>query len=348
MPTPTIMLSIYGDHEVITSVIDDTTYRYNLENQSVVWKNPNVHGTTSTFELHNGVLYISEGLKTDYASVAAVSIEDGKVMKTYEHEDYKMTHHIRVYDKYLIFFAQPKNDKKNKTELLTFDIKSGKFLWAVPIDGPIYTPVETKDAFLYMDNKTMEDKFNAFDKKTGEKLYTIEAKTNNSEPVVNDTGTYFVDYMESAIYKYDFEGNLLEEMNSSKNLNRYQSIQPIATPNFLVYVEDEAVVWADSNLSHEIQRIEIGETTLLKMFSTDNRIYLITRDGDSDNGEFYAVTLDLETGDMMSKVALELPYQPGFDQAHVYNDKFHFAIHSEGVKERIHYIFSGGDVHKEF
>jgi outer membrane protein assembly factor BamB len=339
----------YLDQEFITSVTstgdEEATFRYDLESDSVVWKNTDYKGNSSATQLRDGIFYMSNGLNKDHAAVSAISGDDGNVLTTYEHEDFEMTHHIQLFDEHLLMFAQTQGGHANDLHLIAFELSTGEFLWEVPVFG-IEQAVEIDEAFLYKMKEDAVDSnegFVAFDKQTGEELYKIDGITNVGVPVVNSSQIYLFDYMESEISSYDFQGNLVDTYSSPISFNLAQQVIPVATDEYVVFADDEALVWLNTDLTEEIRRIEFGEETMLdRMFSTEDFLYLLTRDGDSDTGTDYVMLLDKESGEPQEKIELDHPYEHGAHIAHIYDGKFHLGIHSsDSDLQRVHYIFTG-------
>src|SRR5690625_1547825 len=338
----------YLDQEFVTSVAstggEEATFRYDLENDSVVWKNTDLNSNSTATQLHNGIFYVTEGLNKDHAAVSYLSIEDGSVIETYENENFEMTRHIQLFDEHLLMLARTQGGDTDDLHLLAFSLSSGEFLWAEPVFA-IEQAVEIDEAFIYRMSESASDEnegFAAFDKETGEQLFKIKGKTNTNKPVVNSSHIYLFDYTESVISVYDFQGELAATYESPVSFNFAQQVLQAATDDFIVYADEEALIWMEPDLSGEINRIETGEAELDRLFSTEDFLYAITKEDDGDTEMYYVVIIDKVSAEIQGKLPLDHPFHYGEHPVHVYDEKFHVSIHSnEEDLQRVHYLFSG-------
>lgn len=344
----------YGDNEFITAVPDKGIFRYDLKEDQVVWENDL---TVASTEMYDGFLYGTQMAESShYASIGVLDLETGNVEKMHEETDRSIAHRIHMIDN-LIFFTTPPIDKDADydADLIAYDLNTDKIIWTTPVESiSDQRPLDLGDHILLFNNyenreKGMmaEDTAYIYDKETGEEKFNIVADAIQRYPVVNGEGIYFADFRENIIQLYDLDGNLKNEIEPEIGFSLYQMIRPIATEEAFIYADNEGIVWYEPDLSTIQHRVELGESTIRYMEATDDRVFaIISEKTDEDEDEFFTVSLDINTGEVYEKVALETNDNSTVRGQHVYNNKYHFAVVDVEAGKEVYYVFSGEDVNK--
>lgn len=331
----------YGDNEFIMSAPDAGVFRYDLAENKVKWETE--HGLAER-AMHNGTFYGAQLAEpSDFANIGTIDIETGEITGYYEETDYRIAGLLHFMDD-IMLFAAPHNDKEThpEHELIVYDLETGSKLWTVPIAYSFeQEAIDLGDNILLVNDLTHEwndDQIaTVYDKRTGEEQFEIVANTLRKFPVVNSEGIYFADYDTRTIQLYDYDGELKEETTSEISFAQNRLMRPVATEDAFILADNEGIVWYSTDLSEIKHRVDLGEMTLRHIEATDDRLYLIVSDDETD--EFFLVTLDLETGETYQKVSLETDDKNAVVQPHVYNNKFSFAINT-GEPGLIYYVFS--------
>lgn len=344
----------YGDNDIIASVFDVGTFRYDLSTEEMIWVIPEM--TTSFDVLDNSILYYSS-LDNKKVNLTALSTKDGEIVQTYIHNEYEIASYPSVFDDYILFRADTIGEEYGRPEsLLAFERDSGNFLWSTPTDGVTHSAVELEDSFLLYneyvpegDDYLFDDTAFVYDKETGEEKYTIVEDTIGKKPVFNDEGLYFLDYGESTISRYDFEGNLEIKEEMEVGFGAHQLIQPVVTDNSYIAANDEGIAWYETDLSGIQFQIGRGESTIRWMESTDKRLYAIISEDMEDDLELYSiVSIDIDTGEVYSKTEIAATEKNLLSHPHVSDNKFHFSFGKQEKEQWEHYIFSSDNVNKPF
>lgn len=343
----------YGDHEFITATPDEGIFRYDLNNDQVIWES---EATVTDTVMHDGLLYATQAEESNsYANIGAMNLEDGTIEKMYEEKDYRVAGRLHFSDDLMVFTGTnlETTDNDHTKEWIVYDKNSDAKKWTTPIAGSYHNyTLDTGTGVLFMDDEeSADDTFLAeeaayiHDKETGEELATIQAKAINQTPIMNEEGIYFADFRENTIQLYDRDGNLKEELQPEIGFSLYQLIQPIATDEAFIYADNEGIVWYDPDLSEMQHRVELGESTIRYMEATDTRVYaIISETTEEDETEFFTISLDIKTGEVYEKIALETNDNTVRAQ-HVYNNKYHFAVVDPEKKREVYYVF-GEDVNQ--
>lgn len=344
----------YGDNEFITAAPDQGIFRYDLKEDQVIWENDL---TVASSEMYDGFLYGTQMEDSgNYASIGVLDLEDGSVKKMYEEKDRSIAHRIKKIDD-LLFFTTPPIDKDADydADLIAYDLNTDTIRWTTPVVGiSDHRPIDLGDNILLFnryenreEGMLSEDTAYIYDKETGEEKFKIVADAIQRDPTVNDEGIYFADFNETKIRLYDFDGNLKNEIEPEIGFGLYQLIRPIATEEAFIYADNEGIVWYDPDLSTIQHRVELGDSTIRYMEATDDRVFaIISEKTDEDEDEFFNISLDIETGEVYEKVAIETQDNSTVRAQHVYNNKYHYAVVDVEAGKEVYYVFSGEDVNK--
>lgn len=343
----------YGDNEFITATPDEGIFRYDLNNDQVVWES---ELTATDTVMHDGLLYATQVEESkSFANIGAMNPEDGSIEKMYEEKDYRVAGRLHFSNDLMVFTGANLEtaDTENSKEWIVYDKNTGTKKWTTPIAGSYHNyTLDTGAGVLFMDDEeSVDDAFlpdevaYIHDKETGEELETIQVKAINQTPVMNKEGIYFADFRENLIQLYDHDGNLKEELQPEIGFGIYQLIQPIATDEAFIYADNEGIVWYDPDLSEMQHRVELGESTIRYMEATDTLVYaIISEETEEGEKEFFTVSLDIQMGEVYEKIALETNDNTVRAQ-HVYNNKYHFAVVDPEKQREVYYVF-GEDVNK--
>ncbi len=344
----------YGDEEFITAAPDKGIFRYDLKEDQVIWENDL---TVASSEMYDGFLYGTQMEESsNYASIGVLDLENGTVEKMYEEKDRSIAHRIQMIDD-LMFFTTPPIDKDADydSDLIAYDLNTDTILWTTPVVGiSDQRPLDLGDNILLFNNyenraegMMAEDIAYIYDKETGEEKFNIVADAIQRDPSINDEGIYFADFRENKIRLYDFDGNLKNEIEPEIGFSLYQLIRPIATEEAFIYADNEGIIWYEPDLSTIQHRVELGESTIRYMEATDDRIFaIISEKTDEDEDLFFNISLDVKTGEVYEKVAIETQDNSTVRARHVYNNKFHYAVVDVEASKEVYYVFSGEDVNK--
>ena len=331
----------YGDNEFIMSAPDEGIFLYDLAGNQLKWETKKSLAETA---IHNGVFYGAQlADPSNFANIGTIDIATGEITGYYEEENHQIAGLLHFMND-LMLFTSPANDKDKNTDrdLFVYDLQSGTKLWTVPMSNRLgQQAVDLGENILLVNDLSHEGNddqiASVYDKKTGEAQFEIVANAIRKQPVVNSKGIYFADHEAGTIQLYDFAGNLIEETTSEIGFGLNQLMRPIATEDAFILADNEGIAWYSPDLATIQQRVDLGEMTLRHLEATDDRLYVIVSDKETD--EFFIVTLDLQTGEAYEKVSLEIDDKNAVVQPHVYNNKYSFAINT-GEAGLVYYVFS--------
>ncbi|WP_458948612.1 hypothetical protein [Oceanobacillus sp. CAU 1775] len=331
----------YGDNEFIMSAPDEGVFRYDLAENQLKWETKH---SLAEKAMHNGVFYGAQlADPSNFANVGTIDIATGEITGYYEEENHQIAGLLHFMDD-LMLFTSPANDKDKNPDrdLFVYDLQSKTKLWTVPMSNSLgQQAIDLGENILLVNDLTHEGNddqiASVYDKETGEEQFEIVANAIRKHPVVNSEGIYFADHRAGTIQLYDFEGNLIEEATSIIGFGLQQLMRPIATEEAFILADNEGIAWYSPDLATIQHRVDFGEMTLRHLVSTDDRLYVIVSDKETD--EFFIVTLDLQTGEAYEKVSLEIDDKNAVVQPHVYNNKYSFAINTREAG-LVYYVFS--------
>lgn len=342
----------YGDNEFITAAPDQGIFRYDLKNDETIW---NIDGRVTEIMMHDGVLYAAQIEKSNtYANVGTLDLKSSKLQKIYEAKNYTIVTRLHFIDNLMLFAANLKDSNDNQEkDLIVYDLSSDSILWTKPVLGMHDQPVVDLDENVLLVNEfeAGEDRYEAdetayiYDKDTGEDKFNIVGTSIRKTPIVNNKGIYFADFKNNIIQLFDFDGTLKTKLEPDIEFNHYQLIQPVATEDAFIYADNEGIVWYDTELSTIQHRVELGDSTIRYMVATEDRLFAIVSEKTEDSEEnFYNISLDLKTGEVFEKIALDTN-ENSIRADHVYNNKYHFAVIDVKNQKEVYYVFSS-DVNK--
>lgn len=331
----------YGDNEFIMSAPDKGIFRYDLAENQLKWETQH---SLAEMTMHNGIFYGAQLAEpSNYANIGTIDIATGEITDYYEEENHQIAGLLHFMDDIMLFTSPHKDKDVNPDrDLFVYDLQSGTKLWTVPMSNRLgQEALDLGDNILLVNDLTHEGNDDqiatVYDKETGEEQFEIVANAIRKHPVVNSEGIYFADHDAGTIQLYDFTGNLIAETTSKIGFGLHQLMRPIATEEAFILADNEGIAWHSPDLSTIQHRVDLGEMTLRHLEATDDRLYVIVSDKETD--EFFIVTLDLQTGEAYEKVSLEIDDKNAVVQPHVYNNKYSFAINT-GEAGLVYYVFS--------
>lgn len=342
----------YGDQEFIAMPLNDGIFRYDAAEDEVVWE---IDNRSAGSMMYDGQLYVKQLVDSTPASISVVNLEDGSAKTVFEEESHRNVVDLYFLDDLMLFSAPPYDREDQEKDLIVYDLDTDSKFWDTPVYGLHgLHPLDIGDYLLFVndygkgdESYAEADTAYAYDKETGEEAFEIQADSSGKMPLANEKGIYFVDGSDDVIQLYDFDGNKKEELQLAVGIHPNETT-PVVTDESVIFADLDGIVWYEPDLSGEQQRVEFGESDIRHLHGTDDRLYaVVSEDSDEEGDAFYVVSIDLETGEVYGKVAIETADNT-LHAMHIYNNKFHFAVNDPESGEEIYYVFSGEDVNKPF